>query len=89
MISLLRPETLFGGLYIGKYYLAVSTNSLAVLNINEGKFSIVDVIIEGSDFEATVCEFDSLDEMLDAISIIAPIIRNTGHIHLEQHFFIH
>ena len=90
-LTTLKAETLDNAeLYTNKCFLGVSLDSLVVLRINNKiNFSIVEYIIRGEDYNAVVCEFTDLDDMLDAISIISSVIRDKGQIHLEQYFNIY
>ena len=88
-LTLIQPKTLIDeepSLF--KCYLAISNDTLVVLAVDNDEFKVLEYIIIGSDTCANICEFDYMDDMLDVTSIVLPIIRNTGHIYLEEHFNI-
>ena len=89
-LTILKAETLDNAeLYTDKCFLGISLDSLVVLRIDsKTNFSIIESIIRGKDYNAVVCEFTDLDDMLDTISIVSSVIRDNGRIFLEQHFNI-
>ena len=88
-LTLIQPKTLIDEeLNLFKCYLAISNDTLVVLAVQDDGFKVLEYIIVGSDTCASICEFNYIDDMLDVISIVLPIIRNKGHIYLEEHFNI-
>ena len=88
-LTLIQPKTLINEeLNSFKSYLAISNDTLVVLAVQDDGFKVLEYIIVGSDTCANICEFDCIDDMLDVISIASSVIRNKGHIYLEEHFNI-
>ena len=88
-LTLIHTETLFStDNSIPKYYLAISSDTIVVLEKHSNEWDVVERIIVGKDTIANICEFDTMDEMLDVIYKVITIIRLYGKIILQNEFYI-
>ena len=90
-LTVIEPETLLHSLDVSivpKYYLAISVDTLVVIDITNDTFSVLEHIIVGSDTNANLCVFDYMDDMLDVIHIVKSELISKGYIYLENHFNI-
>ena len=71
-----------------KYYLAISKDTIVVLEKAEDSWDVVDHIIVGTNINTDIYEFNTMDDMLDIIFIVTNTIRKYGNIVLESKFNI-
>ena len=68
-------DTLLNNHY--EYLLAVSTDTLAVIN---SKLELEKIIIQGNDNDAFVCACDDINHFLDSLTLLEDLINNKREI---------
>ena len=88
-LTLIHTDTLLStNESIFKYYLAISSDTIVVLKKTVDYWDVVEHTLVGSDTKADICEFDTMDDMLDVMHKVITIIRTNGKIILSNEFYI-